>query len=128
MSRDELQYLRNMLYTCIELIDGLLSSSENNPPREPTHAPSIFNLKAISWKVKGGDIVKGEIPVWGSAFAYDTKGDYHEDVRGNLVRYLEREGVYIHNEAGQVYECKLNQWKDNTFINVRKQKNGKGGG
>jgi len=71
-----------------------------------------FTLKSISWKVKGGAIVKDEIPVWGSAFAYDTQGDYHQDIRGDLVRYLEFNGTYIHHEAGEAYEVTLNEWND----------------
>ena len=86
------------------------------------HAPGQFDLKSISWKVKGGAIVTDKIPIWGTTYAYDTKGDYHEGARGNLVRYLEREGVYIHNDGGETYECKLNEWQGNTYINIRKQK------
>ena len=66
-----------------------------------TQPPGQFGIKAILWKVKGGTIVEDEIPVWGSAFAYDTKGDYHTDVRGDLVRYLEYNQMYVHHEAGE---------------------------
>ena len=99
-----------------------ISSSDN----ENINSQAKFVLKQISWKIKGGDVVKDKIPVWGSAFAYNKEGGYHGDLRGELVRYLEYHEKYIHKENGDTWEVKLNKWHDNTFINIKKQKNGKG--
>lgn len=105
--------------------DAVVVEPNGKPNTQP---PGQFDLKSISWKVKGGDIVTGEIPIWGTTFAQDTKGDYHTDIRGDLVRYLEYNQMYVHHEAGEAWEVTLNEWQGNTFINVRKQKNGKGSG
>jgi len=96
------------------------SDKENIKPQ------AQFDLSKISWKIRGGNIVTHEVPVWGTAFAYTKKGKYHVDLRGELVRYLEYYGRYIHHENGETWDVTLNNWRDNTFLNVRKQKHPSG--
>ena len=103
--------IKPVIIKCISI-----SNEADTKPQKP------FNLKRISWKIKGGDVVTDKIPVWGSTFAYTREGEYHKDIRGELVRYLEYYGKYTHHEKGESWDITLNEWKDNTYVNVRKQR------